>query len=86
MSEIPCGSLHRRPLTLIAFTAARIVKESGRPILAVTLDPDGNVWVEEPDEAAEVDVLGVYSTDRSRNEIEEAIRDDLRHERKRSLG
>ena len=48
---------------------------------AVTLDPDGNVWLERPDHAAESDLVGVYQRDQGLLLLTRDIRDDLLHEK-----
>lgn len=77
---IAAGNLRTYPVTLIAYAAARIITQEldGKPS-AVTLDPEGRAWVESPEEAAEVDVVGVYAGPSPRP-LAEAIREDLLHE------
>lgn len=78
MSEYMCGSVHKlAPTTLVGRAASKIL-EFASP-RAVTMDPGGRVWVDAPDNAAEVDVVGVYEPCGLRS-LEEAIAEDLQHE------
>lgn len=78
MSEIPCGSIHRVPIGAIADKAARTIM-GYRSDRAVTLDPEGRVFVDTPANAADCDLVGVYRYD-GLLELPRMIQADLRHE------
>ena len=77
-TEYMCGSVHKlAPSTLVSRAACKIMEfESPR---AVTLDPGGRVWVESPDDAAEVDIVGVYRPEGLMG-LKRAIGEDLKDE------
>ena len=78
MTEHLVGSVHARPANTLADLAARIVMEHVSP-RCVTLDPDGKVWVEPPEHAAEPDIVGVYQG-LGLLELSRKIGEDLRYE------
>lgn len=80
MSETLIGSIHNRPASVLADIAARAALEHKSP-RCVTLDPDGKVWVEAPDGAAECDVVGVYGG-LGLLDLTRRIAEDLAHELK----
>lgn len=78
MTDYMCGSVHRHPVGKLADTAARQIMSYKSP-RAVTLDPEGKVWVDNPDHAAEVDLVGVYRPE-GLLALTRTITEDLRHE------
>lgn len=80
--NIELGSLLRYPVTALAIRAAKIIAAEGG-LLPVTLDPQDFVRIEDPEEAAEVDIVGWYRVDAATRlrELEDRIRTDLIHER-----
>lgn len=82
MSDQQCGSVHTTPIGAIADRVARLLLEFARP-RAVTMDPEGRVWVEPVDHAAECDLVGVYQRDAGLLGMTRAISEDLRWEKER---
>lgn len=80
MSDQQCGSVHTVPIGTIAGRCADIVMTYARP-RAVTLDPEGRVWVEGVGTAAECDMVGVYGRALGLLELTRAIAADLRWEK-----
>lgn len=81
--NIELGSLLRYPPTALAIRAAKLIADAGG-LWPVTLDPgDYMVRIEDPEEAAEVDIIGWYRVDALTRlrELEDRIRTDLIHER-----
>lgn len=78
-TERMCGNLNKAPIGQVADRAARLVLEyaSAR---AVTMDPDGRVWVEPVEHAAEADMVGVYTRSLGILELNRRIIADLQHE------
>lgn len=74
--EFLAGRIRTRKVTEIAERAATRIIDLAQP-LAVCLDPDGRVTVEAPDEAAEDDIVGVYSADIGLVQLYRDVRDDL---------
>ncbi|MCD9046793.1 hypothetical protein [Luteimonas sp. MHLX1A] len=70
------GVLRSRSMTAIAERAAAHIADASMP-LAVCLDPEGRVTVEAPDDAAETDIIGVYSAASGLLPLYRALRDDL---------
>ena len=81
--EMPIGSFAKYPLTLICYAAAAKLLEHAGELLSLTLDPEGRVYLEPPEEAAEVDVVGTYRIEKTarRRDVEDILREDLQHER-----
>lgn len=73
---IVVGNLRRQAAGEIAADAARRLVRAGGPV-AVTVDPDGRVWLELPEHAAEVDLVGVYDPELGLVAITSVVRDDL---------
>lgn len=71
-----CGAFRSYPLTLIGFADT----PSGS-LLSVTADPDGRVWVEPPEDAAEVDILATYRTGGALRDLEPLIHSELQFHR-----
>lgn len=77
---IPCGMLGRVPPSVIADRAARAILDFASP-RAVSIDPRGRVVVEAPRDAAECDLVGVYTRSLGVLELSRRIAEDLRFER-----
>lgn len=77
--EHPCGSIMKLPISEVADRAARWVLTFQSP-RALCLDPAGRVTVEYPGQAAECDLVGVYSPDKGLLALSRMIIDDLRFE------
>ncbi|MCE7031755.1 hypothetical protein LY625_03835 [Lysobacter sp. GX 14042] len=73
---IVVGNLRRQAAGEIAADAARRMVRAAGPV-AVTVDPDGRVWLEPPECAAEVDLVGVYDPELGLVAITTVVRDDL---------
>jgi hypothetical protein len=80
MDEQLCGTVQRKPLLTLADTAARAILAADAAC-AVTLDPEGGVWVDAPEAVAEVDLVGVYAPALGILGLTRQIRDDLAHEK-----
>lgn len=80
--DIAVASIATTPVAVIAGKCAdRIAEIIGT--VAVTLDPEGRVCVEDPDSAAESDIVGVYRFEPGCGlALTRNIRDDLLHEKK----
>ena len=78
MTDYMCGSVHRHAIGTLADKAARQIM-GYRTARAVALDPEGKVWVDSPENAAEVDLVGVYRPE-GLLALTRAITEDLRHE------
>lgn len=79
--EIRIGSVRRLPYACLAYTAAhRIAQEDGK-LVAVGIDPSGEVYLDLPDAIAEVDAIGYYRSGIP-SEIQEIIYGDLKQEAK----
>jgi len=79
MIEKQCGRLANTPIATLAARCADVVALLDMPH-AVTMDPEGRVWVEAPHEAAEVDIVGTYQRALGVLELTRLIAGDLRHE------
>jgi hypothetical protein len=78
--EHSCGNVHRQPTGYVADAAARAILEFASP-RAVTMDPEGRVWVENAAEAAECDLVGTYTRSLGILELTRSIAADLLHEK-----
>lgn len=82
-NKTPLAALPHRVGGLWSMAAGEIADRCARRIArarnacAVTVDPDGGVWVERPSEAAESDLVGVYEPDLGLVAITAYVRDDL---------
>lgn len=76
----PIGSVHRLPCSIIAAAAADQISRYKRP-RAVTIDPEGRVYVEAVKDAAEADIVGIYDLSLDVLALTQAIADDLMHEK-----
>lgn len=79
MTEHSCGSVHRQPVPAIADRAARHVLAYASP-RAVTITPEGGVFVEPPASAAESDLVGVYTAGDGLLALSRQLIEDLRYE------
>lgn len=70
------GDLNREAAGVLADRCARRILVGAGP-RAVTVDPEGSVWVETPDDAAEVDLVGVFDPELGLVALTHMIRDDL---------
>jgi hypothetical protein len=75
------GNLRTAPPSVLADRLARAIMEYASP-RAVTLDPDGHVWLERVDAAAEADLVGVYTRSLGLLELSRAITADLQASRR----
>jgi hypothetical protein len=78
--ERAVGSTRTTPVYAIADRAARYALQFRSP-RAVTMDPEGRVWVEAPQTAAESDLVGVYAPALGILELTRRIAADLKHEK-----
>ena len=69
------GDVAKEPYDLFVYRACR--EADGLPLFALSLYPDGTVWAEPVDEAAEEDLVGVFAPTADNRS---AIREALRHE------
>lgn len=76
----PVGSVFGRTCQHLAAVVADTVLEFRSP-RAVTLDPEGRVYVEPVDHAAEVDIVGVYTPSLGVLELTRRISEDLAFEK-----
>jgi hypothetical protein len=76
-TERATGRLQLNPPGVIADRCARVILEYASP-RAVTLDPDGRVWVEPVEAAAEIDLVGVYAPALGLLELSRRVQEDLR--------
>lgn len=81
MTENPViGNVHRLPCSIIAAAVAdKIVRH--KRARAVTIDPDGRVYIEAVKDAAETDIVGVYDGALGMLTLTKSIADDLLHEK-----
>jgi len=80
MNDVSIGTVRTTPVSVLAAKCAdRIADVIGKA--AVTLDPEGRVSIEDPDAAAEADIVGVYRCDAGVITLSRAIADDLFHEK-----
>lgn len=78
-SEKGCGRLGWAPVSAIADRAARFIHEFKTP-RAVTLCPDGHVWVESPKSVAEEDLVGVWDQSMAIVDLWRHIADEIAHD------
>ncbi len=71
------GNVHKVLVEVIAGRLALCLMNLATP-RAVTLGPDGRVWNEPPDEAAECDLVGVYHRGVGMHALADMIRADLK--------
>jgi hypothetical protein len=79
-ASLPCGNLLDTSVVVLAGRCADRIAEFAKP-RAVTLDPDGRVYVEAVKDAAECDMVGVYTCTVGTLLLTRQIRDDLLHEK-----
>lgn len=73
------ANLHRTTTWAAADACARLIL--GRDVaMAVSIDPEGRVWVEPIAEACESDLVGVYTQDLGLFGLNRALQQDLAHE------
>lgn len=75
------GSLARNAPRELAQRVVDILRVTSATV-AVTVDPEGVVWMERPDDAAEDDLVGVYAYTGDLLGCYRNLRDDLAAERK----
>lgn len=78
--NLPCGSVQQTSVAVIAGRCADRIIEYAKP-RAVTLAPDGKVYVEAVKTACEADLVGVYAPSVGILDLIRHIRDDLLHEK-----
>ena len=78
-SDKPLGSFDTYTASELGARCAHAIMEYARP-RAVTIDPEGRVWVEPVAEAAECDLVGVYARGLGVLELSRRISEDLRWE------
>lgn len=77
MSDRSLGSLHLSTPALLADKLAWAIMSYRSP-RAVTLDPEGRVWLERVADAAESDLVGVYTRSLGVLDLTRALTEDLR--------
>lgn len=75
--ETLLGRHRQTPIGEMSDRAARAIAANGGPV-AVTVDPDGRVWMEPPGWEVEDELVGVYAG-ASPFTLERVIDADLRH-------
>lgn len=78
--EQPVGSVFVSPVQRIAAKCADAIMEF-QSARAVTMDPEGRVFVESVAHAAETDIVGVYGRGIGILDLTRSIREDLLHEK-----
>jgi hypothetical protein len=80
VSEIATGSIHGLTVKALSERCARIIM--GFTVQrAVTIDPDGKVWVDSVRGAIEAEIVGVYAyAGTGLLKLQREIADDLEHE------
>lgn len=73
---IVVGNLRRQAAGDVAADAARRLARATCPV-AVTVDPEGRVWLERPEDVAEEDLVGVYDPELGLVAITSVVRGDL---------
>lgn len=73
------ANLHRTTAWQAADACARLILGFASP-RAVSIDPQGRVWVEPVEEACESDLVGVYDRSLGLFGLNRQLHDDLQHE------